>query len=65
MPSPGSLRYLRERLDGRPHTTQECDRALERLSGLLNTGNPHTRALALRRIDVWLEERLRSATETK
>lgn len=54
------MRYLRLRAGGLPHTLAECDRALERLSDLLHTGNPHTRRLALRRCDVWLDERNRA-----
>jgi hypothetical protein len=59
MPSPGSLRRLRPQA-GRPHTIDECDRELERLADLARTNKPTIRADAMRRADIWLEERLRA-----
>lgn len=59
MPSPGSLRRLRPN-QARPHTIADCDRELERLSDLARSKRPHVRADALRRVDVWLDERLRA-----
>jgi hypothetical protein len=62
MPSPGSLRRLRPRA-GRPHTVDECDHELERLVDLARADRPSVRADAMRRIDVWLDERLRAMAE--
>lgn len=60
MPSPGSLRHLERK--HRPFTLAEIDRVLERLADLARAPSPVVRAQALKRCDVWLDERNR-ATE--
>jgi hypothetical protein len=59
MPSPGNLRRRHPR-QAQPHTIRDVDRELERLSELARSKRPHIRADALRRLDVWLDERLRA-----
>ena len=59
MPSPGTLRRLRPRRP-KPHTVAECDHELERLADLARSPRTVVREQALRRVDVWLDERLRA-----
>lgn len=58
MPSPGSLQRLRRPRNAALHTVAECDQQLERLADLARAPRLQVRVDALRRIDVWLDERL-------
>lgn len=60
MPSPGSLKHLRDQRATGTRTIKECDHELARLAHLITITKPLGRAHIFRRVDVWLDERNRA-----